>query len=209
MYPKSVRTINIGDQFERLTVIAGPIRIGKTNQRAYTCRCSCGSEKVFQAQKLYSGHTRSCGCLRIDEQRERSITHGKSKCPEYPSWAAMKARCLNPDNWKYCDYGGRGITICERWLGKDGLVNFRSDMGDRPSRNHSIDRIDPNGNYEPSNCRWATHKQQMNNRRNTVLITHLGKTQSAMEWHRETGIPYTTLLTRLKSGLPVSEILAR
>lgn len=119
------------------------------------------------------------------------------KCPRaYESWSGMKQRCFNPKKERYPLYGGRGITVCERWLKFD---NFFEDMGPCPV-GHSLDRIDSDGNYEPNNCRWATKEVQRNNRRDSLLLTARGKTMSVAQWAREVGISYWTIYTRLECG---------
>jgi hypothetical protein len=116
----------------------------------------------------------------------------------YRVWQAMKKRCYYPKAVNYDDYGGRGITVCDRW--KDSFENFYADMGDPPSEDHSIERSDTNGHYEPGNCTWATRIAQQNNRRNTIVITYNGKTQGLSEWARELGIARTTLEMRRSRG---------
>lgn len=152
-----------GRQFGRLTVLArGDDWTSPTStarQVRWICRCTCGSEVLVLAASLRRG-TKSCGCL----VRDLPTTHGMYGTPTYLSWAAMIARCTRPRHKKWSHYGGRGITICDRWR---DFPNFLADMGERPA-GHTLDRIDVDGNYEPGNCRWATPTQQRSNRRDST-----------------------------------------
>lgn len=131
-------------------------------------------------------------------------THGMSGTSTYRSWVSMVQRCTNPNNGRYSSYGGRGITVCDRWL---SFLNFDEDMGERPE-GKSIDRYpDVNGNYEPSNCRWATPKEQGCNRRNNRLIEFGGKTATLSQWAEQIGIPRETLLSRLDRGWDLKRAL--
>jgi hypothetical protein len=137
-----------------------------TKMRIFICQCDCGKEVKIRLKHLKSGHTKSCGCLRDEKRIETHTTHGegnKKRTVEYKCWIGMKQRCYNPNNKFYYNYGGRGIIICDRWI--NSYENFLKDMGRKPDRSYSIDRINNNGNYEPSNCRWATSFQQIHNRR--------------------------------------------
>ena len=116
---------------------------------------------------------------------------------EYIVWTMMKSRCLNPRNKSFPDYGGAGIGVCERWL---VFENFLADMGPKPSRAHSIERIDNTKGYAPGNCRWATMRDQSNNRRSNVLIAHAGKSMTVAQWAREVGVPYATFWWRLRTA---------
>lgn len=142
----------------------------------WKCICECGTQMNVAGYSLRKGKSLSCGCLRYEICSEVNKIHGMTKSPEYKSHQHLISRCFNVNDKNYSNYGGRGITVTPRWLGKDGFKNFFSDMGNRPSPKHSIDRYPNNetGNYEPSNCRWGTKPEQDRNKRNNHWLEYNG-----------------------------------
>ena len=142
-------------------------------------------------------------------ERARNYRHGYKTAGKYSSeysiWMNLRSRCYNPKNTRYDMYGGRGITVCQRW--RDDFMNFLEDMGRRPSSDHSIDRIDNDGNYEPSNCRWATRSEQARNRRSSRFLEFGGRRITLAEWAEEIGIDKRTLHIRLKAGWSIERAL--
>ncbi len=195
-----------GQRFGRL-LVTGPFTV-LTKRSFWGCSCDCGNLVTIQAAHLSGGHTRSCGCLQTESRHLSSITHGRSKTPEWFAWVGMMHRCRNPNNGSYGNYGGRGIKVCERWLGEQGFGNFFADLGTKPSAEHTLERIDNNGGYEPANCRWATRDEQSRNKRNTRLLTHDGETLCIGEWCRRLGLFRVTLTQLVDRGWTLKEIIA-
>ena len=137
------------------------------------------------------------------------IRHGMKKTAIYFSWKNMQDRCLNKNCSSYKNYGGRGIKICSEWLGRNGFRNFYKDMGDKPSDQHSIDRRDNNGNYEPDNCRWATRIEQANNKRNNRYYKYENESLTITQWCRKLGINSWTVKSRIKRGASFEEAITR
>jgi len=147
---------------------------------------------------LLNGMTSSCGCFRVERVIASQTRHGMCNTPEYRAWAKLIDRCVNPRNNSFEHYGGRGISVCDRW--KHSFENFLADMGPRPSPQHSIERSNNDGNYDPKNCFWATRKEQANNTSRTRRIVAFGEALTLPQWSRRTGLPETTIRSRLRSG---------
>lgn len=183
-----------GKRFGRLLVLSDD----KVYLQRRTCTvvCDCGVKKTMLRSSLTAG-AKSCGCL----TKEVHTKHGLYGTPEYNTWSSMIARCLKPQSTTYHKYGGRGITVCERW--KD-IHNFIEDMGPRP-KGTSIERINNNGNYEPGNCRWATSTEQGRNKRNNNLITAFGETHTASYWAEKLGTNKNLVYVRIRQGFSPEE----
>lgn len=195
----------IGEKFGRLTV-TGERFSDKLYRGMVMCACECGKEKAIKIVNLQKGLTRSCGCLSQEVRTKTHTKHGQYKNPVWVAWMAMKNRCYNPEVEMFKHYGGRGISVCPRWL--ESFDHFAIDMGPRPTPKHSIDRIDVNGNYEPSNCRWATSKEQHRNRTNNIVMEYQGNTKTLPEWSEILGLSLGTLYGRLQRGWTVMETLS-
>ena len=205
----------VGDVLGKLTVLA--IFKPKNSYKRYSAvQCECMTMKIVWLSDIQSGNTVSCGCHRrlvaTRDHKANPITKhgfaaGGKPRSEFRIWTGMKGRCLNPRNAAYSRYGGRGISVCERW--KNSFISFYEDVGARPSSMHSLDRINNDGNYEPGNCRWATKKQQSRNQRRAVLLTHNGITQPIAQWSEETGINPDTIKARMKAGYSSSLVLSK
>lgn len=181
--------IPIGSQFGKLTVMGEhPVRI--SNQVAWECACACGNTTVVRGQLLRNGTTRSCGCARVQACRDNFKTHGATGTREYRCWLSIKRRCYQRGCKDFPDYGGRGITVCDRW--KNDFPAFLADMGPCPP-GFSIDRLDCNGNYEPANCRWESAVKQANNKRTNITVVLAGEAMTLSQAARTLGLNYQTL----------------
>ena len=220
------RFINLtGQKFAKLTVIGIDHRseskrdengkIKKGGLIYWKCRCDCGNETIVEGYHLRSGHTKSCGCgekanreYLMQNFTDKYKKHGMRRTRIYRTYCHMKGRCLNPTDPKYKDYGGRGIKICEEWLGENGFINFYNwAMANGYNDSLTIDRIEVDGNYEPSNCRWADLAIQANNKRRNLMYDLGGGMKSLAELCREYNKNYATVNARLKRGLTIEEAL--
>lgn len=208
--PKSQEIVIIGKRFNRLTVVELSETVGNDGTYFWNCRCDCGRMVAIRGTCLRTGHTKSCGCLRNEKLFNRSYKHGHAHRGEisrtYNCWTDMKKRCTVKNSQNYRFYGGRGITVCDRWT--NSFENFMEDMGECPE-GLSLDRINPNGNYEPENCRWVSMEIQHKNTRRGIFLEHQGCLMNLSDWAKETNINYRTLLSRLHKGKSVKEILSR
>lgn len=197
-------------QFGRLTVVK---RVGTyTSPKGgktpiWLCQCECGNCIEVMASNLRNGNTKSCGCLRKDIEHKSMFKHGEEGTRLYRIWQHMKYRCSNsPSNDHYGNYAARGITVCDEW------ANDYSTFAEWARQNGysdelTIDRIDVNGNYEPSNCRWATIAEQSRNKTTTFYVTIDGETKCLKDWAREFGIKYSTVQMRIERGWEVEDAL--
>ena len=178
-------------------------------EAAWLCTCDCGREVVVRSRDLVSDRQRSCGCLRRELIRQRNTIHGCARrgaqTREYLSWLGARGRCYQKKDSEYRNYGARGIRVCDRW--RDNFAAFLEDMGPRPA-GRSLDRIDVNGNYEPTNCRWATAAEQMNNRRSSRYVEVDGEKLTVAQASRRLGVPAHKIYDRLSKGLSVEGVRA-
>lgn len=193
-----------GKKFGRLTVIR------ETDQRksgsvVWECKCDCGNTVFVSQNHLSRGATVSCGCYNAEKDK----THGMSHTHLHTVWACMKDRCLNPNHPQFKDYGGRGIKICDEWLDSSAFIEWAKENGYREDERGkcTLDRIDVNGNYEPSNCRWVSMKEQCRNRRNNVIIEYNGEKHCLSEWAEILKVPYSRLQSRRRRGWSTREML--
>lgn len=194
---------------------AGSRKHKNSSEAMWKCRCKCGTIAVVSGQSLRNGSSKSCGCWNKEVQKER-LTQMNKDCAKhggygtrlYNIWHGMKERCCNTNSPAYKKYGAKGITICDEW--KDDFAEFRKWALNNGYRDDlSIDRKDGTKGYSPDNCRWATSKEQCNNLSTNILITHNGKTQTAMQWSEETGLSYRIIVDRYHKNMPPEKILEK
>lgn len=197
-----------GQKFGVLRVLS---RISSRSGRAcFSCQCECGNKIDVVGQHLRRGAVTSCGCKKVERAKKNAInfvTHGKTNSPEFRTWTQMISRCTNKNDYRYPRYGGRGITVDERWL--ESFEAFLEDVGRRPNPTDELDRIENDGNYEPGNVRWVSAKVNCNNRSSNRLITYNGRTQSMTLWAEEMGLEPATLRVRLESNWGVERALTQ
>lgn len=196
-----------------------PVSFEKKGNRIYwLCQCDCGNTKYINSRALgrREGPTRSCGCINSGFKsfspikRRINYKHGQTiggiRSSTYKSWQDMKARCYNENNKKYPDYGGRGISVCDRWL--ESFNNFFEDMGTKP-KSFELDRVNNNSGYFPENCQWASRRDQVNNRRNTLIVMYNGENMPLSKAVRLSGINYWSAYSRAKDGCPIDKTRQR
>lgn len=195
----------VGQRFGMLTVVSFVgLTSGKSRAARWNCRCDCGVEKVIIGSTMKTGSTISCGCQKPSMCAKTATRHGMRKTPTYNSWRSMLDRCFNKNSPSYPDYGGRGVSVCPEWVGDFG--RFLADMGARPVK-MTIERIDVHGNYEKSNCKWASPREQASNRRSSVIISLHGESMTRREFSRRCGVSDSAVRARLNRGESPEEIL--
>ena len=191
-----------GHRYGRLTVVEMSGH-NKHNQRLWRCVCDCGNDAEVIGFLLRQGQTQSCGCLAKESIASVNYKHGKSKSQIWSIHHSMMDRCYLKTSHAYHRYGGRGITVCDRW---HDFENFYADMGDKP-KGMSLERIDNDKGYSPENVKWASYKEQANNTRSNRILTYMGKSQNITQWAEELGIKMTTIWARLQRGWTVERAL--
>ena len=194
----------VGMKFGRLTVLSRAenyVSASGCTKAQWNCVCDCGNQIVVPTCNLTRGNSKSCGCYNLEQIKARNITHNQKHTRLYGVWTNMKARCYNPNNINYKDYGARGIVLCDEWRDSFNAFSIWAyENGYDPFAKNgecTIDRIDVDGNYCPENCRWANAKEQSNNRTNTYYLTIDNITHSLSEWSDITGIRYHTIFARI------------
>jgi hypothetical protein len=199
--------VSTNQRYGRYVVVGEGQRRGK--HRIFMCRCDCGAERLVYETNLRRGTSQSCGCLNREIASAVNTAHGNSAkgrvSPEYQAWQGMKKRCYRTTCKDYPNYGGRGIEVCDRW--RSSFELFLSDVGQRPTAAHSIDRINVHGNYEPGNVRWAIKQVQNSNTRQNRYLTLNGEIKTIVEWARSLGCSHATISARIRRGWTVEQAL--
>ena len=196
-----------GKKFNKLTAISFD-SVSNSGNHKWLFSCECGNKKVILKSHAKSGHTKSCGCYNSDLTIKRNTKHnnckriGRSKA--YSTWSSIKKRCYNFNQSNYERYGARGIKVCDKWV--ESFENFLEDMGEPPTAEHSIDRINNNGDYEPSNCKWSSVEEQANNKRNSIIITFNNKKQTLAQWCRELNLNYKSTYKKVRNNKSIESI---
>lgn len=177
----------------------------KNGRRYAHFKCKCGNEFITTIQKIKSGHTKSCGCDLVSHLISINKTHGMANSVEYITWGAIKQRCSNPNVPCFKRYGKRGIGISKEWF--NSFETFFKDMGPKPSPDHSIERIENSKSYSKENCKWATPKEQANNRRSTIKLFYRGETLSVKQWCERLNLPYSAIIQRVNANWDCIEAL--
>ena len=196
----SVDPVTANPKYGRLEVQSTYIQCGI---RRAVCICDCGTRCTCVLAEMKRGRTRSCGCLERESRTKATRTHGASKTPEYNVWCHMHARCSNPSDAAYKNYGARGINVCLRW---NRFENFILDMGERPTAKHTLERKENDGDYMPENCEWATRYVQSNNRRNNIVHEVDGELLTLSQFSRRFGVSYATLQARRNRGWKIEDV---
>lgn len=184
-----------GQKFGKWLVVGYSVK----SRKKWRCVCDCGTERDVSGSSLRNGSSQSCGCV------PRSKKHGQCDSSLYKIWGSMIQRCVNPNSGGYENYGGRGIGVCERW--RKSFVAFKEDMGDRPTDQHSLDRIDNNAGYCKENCRWSTKSEQARNTRQNRNFSIDGETLTLAEWCERHSIKRATVVDRLRRGWGIERAL--
>ena len=183
--------------YGRLTILEESERSGYQRKVLVRCSCEAATEKAVRLSSLRNGQTTSCGCLQKAATRAANTSHGLRQHSTYRAWRAMLTRCTNPNHESYLNYGGRGITVCDRWK---KFENFYADMQPTYEEGLTLDRKDSSQGYNPENCKWATWTEQARNRRSNINVTFSGKTQCLADWCKELNLNYKTIQTRISRG---------
>ena len=205
--------IEVGERFGKLTAVEMTHKVSKSGRKRahWVCKCDCGGSAVVDSGNLRNGNSTQCwDCRSMAISQNKRTHHHSIGSPNYGklyyTWQAMRARCNNPNNKAYPRYGGAGVSVCERW---DKFENFAEDMGEPPTPDHSIDRVDSAGNYEPDNCRWLHISKQSGNRKSNVVFEYDGKEQTLADHCRDHDLPYHTIKARILRGWAPDEAMSK